>query len=133
MQLLASYPHLSLYLHEEGVFRALEAQWQGFMSSSVLRQTILEALAQARQQQITAWIADDRLLGPVRPADLEWIAQQMLPELVDIGLRRFARVEAADPLNKLLIGQAQDTAEPLFPFEMRTFTDVQAARLWACS
>lgn len=102
------------------------------MSSAVLRHTTLEALDQARQHRVTAWIADDRLLGPVRPADLEWIVQEMLPELVSLGLRRFARVEAADPLNKLLIGQAQDTAEPLLPFEMRTFTDVQEARSWAC-
>ncbi|WP_167856273.1 hypothetical protein [Hymenobacter metallicola] len=123
---------MSLYLHDEGPFRALEAQWQGFMSSAVLRHTIGEVLDHARQQQVTAWIADDRLLGPVRPADLEWIAREMLPELVKMGLRRFARVEAADPLNKLLIGQVQETAEPLLPFEMRTFTDLLAARAWAC-
>lgn len=132
MRLLATHPNLRLYLHEAGSLRALEVQWQGFMGSSVLRHITLEALDQARQHQVTAWIADDRLLGPVRPADLEWIVQEMLPELVALGVRRFARVEAADPLNKLLIGQAQDTAELLLPFTMRAFTDVQAARAWAC-
>ncbi|WP_375436871.1 hypothetical protein [uncultured Hymenobacter sp.] len=131
MQQLTSSPFLTLYLHE-GVSRAIEAQWHGFVRSAVLRQATLDAVVLARQHRITGWIADDRLLGPVRPSDLNWIAQQVLPQLVAVGLKRFARLEAKDPLNKLLIGQAQETAEQQLPFELRTFTDLPAARTWAC-
>jgi hypothetical protein len=131
MQLLASYPFLNLYLHE-GASRAIEAQWHGFISSALLRQATLDAVKLAREHRITGWVADDRLLGPVRPVDLEWIATEVLPILIDVGLRRFARIEAEDPLNKMLIGQAQETAEQQLPFELQAFTDLTAARAWAC-
>ncbi|GAA4369599.1 hypothetical protein GCM10023185_43390 [Hymenobacter saemangeumensis] len=131
MQLLASHPYLNLYLHE-GASRAIEAEWKGFISSPVLRQATLEAAQLAQEHRISGWVADDRLLGPVRPSDLEWIGQEILPLLVAAGLRRFARLDAVDPLNKLLIGQAQQAAEQQFPFELRTFTDVEEARAWAC-
>lgn len=130
MQLLVSYPFLNLYLHE-GASRAIEAQWQGFISSALLRQTTLDAVKLARQHRITGWIADDRLLGPVRPVDLDWIAKEVLPQLVSAGVKRFARIEAADPLNRLLIGKVQETAEQKLPFELRTFTDLSEARIWA--
>ncbi|UOQ70223.1 hypothetical protein [Hymenobacter cellulosilyticus] len=131
MLLLASYPHLQLFLHE-GSSRAIEAQWKGFVSSALLRQSTLECVALAQQHGISGWIADDRLLGPVRPIDLEWIGVEVLPELVRAGVKRFARIEAIDPLNKLLIGQAQETAEQQLPFELRSFQDLSAARAWAC-
>jgi hypothetical protein len=131
MQLLTASSHLTLYLHV-GASRAIEAQWQGFVSSDVLRQATLDAVKLAREHRITGWIADDRLLGAVRPVDLRWIAQHVLPQLIGVGLKRFARIEAIDPLNKLLIGQAQATAEQQMPFELRTFTELRAARAWAC-
>jgi hypothetical protein len=131
MQLLATYPYLNLYLHE-GAGRAIEAQWKGFIGSTVLRQATQEAVQLAQEHRISGWIADDRLLGPVRPTDLEWITREMLPLLLAAGLRRFARIEAEDPLNKMLIGQAQEAASQQLPFELRSFTDVEAARAWAC-
>ena len=131
MQLLVSHPYLQLHLHE-GVSRAIEAQWLGFISSGVLRSATIEAVELARKHRITGWIADDRQLGPVRPSELEWIAKHVLPDLVGVGLQRFARIEAVDPLNKMLIGQAQETAQRQLPFELRSFTDLEAARAWAC-
>lgn len=130
MQLLASYPYLSLSLHE-GRGRAIEAQWKGFVSSALLRQATLECVQLAREHHITGWIADDRRLGAVRPVDLEWIATQVLPQLIQVGIKRFARIEAFDPLNKLLISQAQETAQQQLPFELRSFSDLEAARSWA--
>ncbi|MDF7814801.1 hypothetical protein [Hymenobacter sp. YC55] len=131
MQLLDSYPFVNLFLHE-GASRAIEAQWQGFVSSALLREVTLDAVKLARQHRISGWIADDRLLGPVRPVDLDWIAKEVLPQLVGVGVKRFARIEATDPLNKMLIGKVQETAEQKLPFELRTFTDLVLARAWAC-
>ena len=131
MQLLASYPYLTLSLHK-GRGRAIEAQWKGFVSSAVLRHATLECVRLAREYAVTGWIADDRLLGAVRPVDLEWIATQVLPELIALGVNRFARLEAVDPLNKLLIGQAQQSAEQHLPFALQSFADLKAARVWAC-
>jgi hypothetical protein len=131
MQLLATLPHLTLYLHV-GVSRALEAQWQGAVGSAMLRRATLECATRARAHDITGWVADDRLLGPVRPADLEWTALYVLPLLVKQGVRRFARLEAADPHMQRLVARTQDPNARHWPFDLRVFTDVWAARAWAC-
>jgi hypothetical protein len=125
MLLLAQYAFLHLYPHE-GLSKALEGQ--GFVTSAVFRQTIGEALDRARKHRITGWVADDRLLGPVRPADMDWIATEIMPQLVRVGLRRLARIEAAGPLNQLLINRMHNTAHELAPFEQHVFTEVAQAQ-----
>ena len=130
MRLLISYPHLKLYLHE-GTSCAMEAQWYGVISSVLLRQATLECVTLARKHSITGWIADDRELGPMRPQDLAWIATYVLPLLVKGGVQRFARLEATEPLNQQLIGQAQEVAVQQLQFEVRSFTDPVEARAWA--
>jgi hypothetical protein len=133
MLLLVSHSFLNLYLHEQPGCRVLEAQWRGFVSSQFLRQATIEALELARQHRITGWIADDRKLGAVRPVDLEWITTNIVPELVAVGVKRFAIIKAEDPLNQLLISNAaEDEALAALPFQIRQFTSVEQARTWAC-
>src|SRR5688572_11923996 len=131
MQLVASYPYLELYLHQ-GAGCALEAQWTGLAPSAVLRRTTLECVQLARSHSVTGWIADDRHLGPVRPEDLSWISTYVFPLLVQGGVRRFARLEAEDPRTQRVVGLVQDIVEQQLPFELRSFTDLEPARAWAC-
>ena len=132
MELLATFPFLRLHLHHDTGCRAIEAEWRGFVSSAFLRQALTEALTLARRHGVQAWIADDRRLGPVRPADLEWVVTTVVPEFITLGIERFAMVEAEDPLNKLLITNATDTVTQELPLLVRRFTDPEAARRWAC-
>ena len=131
MQILTSRPHLTLSLHA-GPCRALEARWTGAPGSALLRQATLECVELARAHGATGWVADDRLLGPVRPADLAWIVAFVLPLLVQGGVRRFARLEAADPRTQGLLGPVQESAAQHLLFELRSFTDPAPARAWAC-
>lgn len=131
MQLLASHPYLNLYLHE-GNTRALEARWKGYVSSAVLRQALTDALALAGQHGVTAWIADERRLGAVRPDDLRWVGQHLMPQLVALGVTRVARIEATDPLNRLLIQREITASQQVLPFEVRVFGSSNEARVWAC-
>ncbi|GAB3319435.1 hypothetical protein GCM10027511_30010 [Hymenobacter humi] len=131
MQLLLSYPFLALYLHE-GAGRALEAQWMGTPSSARLRRTTLECVQLARSHGASGWIADDRQLGPLRPEDLSWISTYVFPLLVQGGVRRFARLEAEDPQIQRVVGLVQEIVEQQLPFELRSFTDPEQARVWAC-
>lgn len=131
MQLLASHTYLELYLHE-GRTQALEARWKGPIRSAVLRHAALEAVELARKHRLGGWVADDRLLGPLRAQDLEWIATYMLPLLVKWGLQRFACVQAINPVTQQLVGPVQENAARRLSFEVRSFTDIQEARTWAC-
>lgn len=70
----------------------------------MLRQATLGAVELAREHRISGWIADDWLPGPVRPTGLASIAKEVLPQPAQVGLLRFARLDAVDPLNELRIG-----------------------------
>jgi hypothetical protein len=131
MILLASYTFLNLYLHNIGC-RTIEAQWHDIVSGTFLREALTEAVAMARHHQVNNWIADDRRLGPLSPDDLAWVAANILPALADMGLKRLALVEAADPFNNELIQEAYSPSMETLSFEMRRFTDLQDARAWTC-
>jgi hypothetical protein len=131
MKQLASYPYLTLSLHE-GACRAIEARWTGVASSATLRRATLECATLVGEHSVRGWIADDRLLGPVPAQDVAWIATYVLPLLVKMGLQRFARLEAENPQTQQVVGPAQKIAQQQLAFELRTFTDVAEARAWAC-
>jgi hypothetical protein len=131
MSVLVSYPSLVLHLHT-GTRVALETEWLGFVSSSDFRQLITEALQLAKEHGVTAWIANDLLLGAVRPVDLQWVAEHVLPAMVEMGIVRFARIDSEQTMNRMLIGQMYQDATPQHPIEMCSFPDVQQAREWAC-
>lgn len=132
MAVLTSYPSLVLHLHT-GLHCALETEWLGFTSSSNFRRYITEALELARQHGARGWIANDSRLGAVRPVDLEWVAQEVLPAMVALGIRRFARLESQETLNRMLIGSMYQEATPDLAFEVQAFTDLPTARAWACA
>ncbi|UYZ57896.1 hypothetical protein [Hymenobacter latericus] len=128
---IASYPSLILHLHH-GRINALETEWLSFVSSANFRSQILDALALARQHHVTGWIANDRLLGAVRPVDLRWVAEEVLPAMAELGVVRFARLESEETLNRMLIGNMYQGATETVPFEVRAFSDPAEARAWAC-
>ena len=59
------------------------------------------------------------------------MAKHTLPTLMERGVRRFARLDAQDTMNRLLIGIMYQQAATSPPFELRTFSDLQQAREWA--
>ncbi|MBD2715118.1 hypothetical protein KBK19_08730 [Microvirga sp. STR05] len=130
MTVVASHPSLTIHLHS-GSAAALETEWLGFTGSRDFRRYITEALALARQHGVTGWIANDQLLGAVRPVDLDWVAKHVLPALMKLGIRRFARLDAQDTMNRLLIGRMYQQAATSPQFELRSFSDPKQAREWA--
>jgi hypothetical protein len=130
MHLLASFPFLRLFLHD-GPPRTFEAKWQGFVSSADLREATTEVLRLARQHRVTAWVSDERQLGPTRPDDLRWAATYVLPELRAIGVQRFALVESENPLNQMLQRSNASKVATESAMEIRSFSTPLEARAWA--
>ncbi|MCC3160476.1 hypothetical protein LJ737_24780 [Hymenobacter sp. 15J16-1T3B] len=131
MHLLANYPFLRLYLLQAGERRALEAEWLGHASSEQRRAALNEALQLAREHRVGAWVADDRLLGHVPAADLEWAASVLMSSFVECGIKRMAVVEAVTPLSQRLIHDSMNQVMPTLPIALRRFTELIAARHWA--
>ncbi|RZL15534.1 MAG: hypothetical protein EOO62_03765 [Hymenobacter sp.] len=130
MRPLLTLPYLNLYLHE-GPAPVLELQWLSYVSSADFRAAATQALELTRTHHAKAWVGDDRLLGAVRPRDLEWAEQTILSPLAQAGLERFARLESQDALNSLLISGMYTRAAASVPFTIRHFGDLLTARAWA--
>lgn len=128
-------PFSSAYLHihlHEGIWPALETHWLGFATSAEFHAAVEQALQMGRQAQVKGWIADDRLLGAVRPRDLQWIHEKILLSLNRAGLQRFALLESQDTMNRLTIASMYQQAASNIDFEIRRFEDIEQARAWAC-
>lgn len=127
---LATYPFLNLLVHN-GPNPVFETQWLGFAGSSDFRAALTEVLRLARLYHVVGWVADDRLLGAVRPKDLEWTHTSILLPLAELGVQRFAHLESMEALNRLTINGMYQSAVPGLPYEYRHFTDLAEARAWA--
>jgi len=130
MRTLLTQPYLHLYLHE-GPVPVLELQWLSYVASHDFRAAATQALAFTRTHHVKAWVGDDRLLGAVRPRDLEWAEQTILHPLAQAGLARFALLESQDALNRRIISGMYTRIEAELPFTIRHFDDLLAARAWA--
>ncbi|MBG8554075.1 hypothetical protein [Hymenobacter guriensis] len=131
MQPALSFPYLNIYLHTAAC-PAIELQWLSFANSTSFRQSVSQGLQLALEHRVQGWIADDRLLGPVRPKDLDWVHRTVLLPLSRMGLRRFALLASDDPLNRLTIDRMYEQAETDIAFELRRFDEIEEARRWIC-
>jgi hypothetical protein len=124
-----TFPYLNLYLHLEGP--TVETSWLGFATGSEFRAGVLQALELGQQYHATGWVADDRLLGPVRPRDLQWCFEEVLLTLDKVGIRRFALLESQNAMNRRTIDAIYQELQPAVRFTIRRFTDLPQARAWA--
>jgi hypothetical protein len=129
MLLAHAFAYLNLYLHPEGP--TVETNWQGFATGTEFRAGVRQALELARQHRATGWVADDRLLGAVRPRDLQWCFDEVLLTLGQVGIQRFALLESEDAMNRRTIDGMYQQVQPVVAFEIRRFTDLHQARAWA--
>ena len=126
-----AFPYLDLYLHPDPS-PAVETHWLGFATSAEFRAGVLQAMELARAHHALGWIADDRLLGAVRPRDLQWCLEEVLLALGALGVRRFALLESQDAMNRRTIDGMYQRVQPVVAFEIRRFTELEPARAWAC-
>lgn len=126
-----TFPYLNVHLHHGGRWPALETEWLSFATSVEFRSSVEQSLELGRNSQVKGWIADDRLLGAVRPRDLDWTYADVLLALSNMGLQRFALLESKDALNRLTIATMYQRAYSNLAFEIRLFDDIALARAWA--
>jgi hypothetical protein len=128
---LASYPFLQILLHTGGPHPVMETEWLGFAGSQDFRLALSEALRLAGLHRPTGWVANDYLLGAVRPKDLEWTHTDVLVPLGELGITRFAHLESVQVLNRITIDGMYQSAVPGLPYQFRHFTLLPEARAWA--
>lgn len=131
MKQLFSSSYLTISLHE-GPTPALELIWLDFVNSRDLRASLQEALRLARLHRIRSWIADNSLIRALRPADIDWIAQDIILPLNQLGVKRMAIVESRDAINRLGINAMLSAVIPNTTISAQYFPTLAEARAWAC-
>ncbi|WP_242921929.1 hypothetical protein [Pontibacter liquoris] len=69
-----------------------KAVWRGHLQGPELREAFLLCLEVVHRFELKRWLADDRLMQTIEPADLEWSLQVYVPRMATSSLLRFARL-----------------------------------------
>ncbi|MGI4867560.1 MAG: hypothetical protein ACRYFZ_26810 [Janthinobacterium lividum] len=130
MELLFSNSYINIRLHRSA-HNTLEIQWLDFVPSADFRASMREMLHLAKQQQVKAWVVDNRLIRAMRTADLAWGGQEIIVPMSDLGVRRFAGVESQDGMNRMGVTALLADVIPGTKMTSRFFATVEEARAWA--
>jgi hypothetical protein len=130
MELLFSNPYINICLLQ-GPPKTIEIQWLDFVPSIDFRAAMREMMHLARQHQVTAWTADNRLLRAMRTADLAWSGEEVLQPMSAMGVRRLAVVESLDAMNRMGVKALFTDIIPGTQIAQHFFPTMEEARAWA--
>lgn len=81
---------ISLY-YDEALHLGM-AVWKGSIKGAEFRESVLLCLEMTDRFGLTRWLADDRKMKAIDPADAEWSQQAFLPQILSGPLVRMARL-----------------------------------------
>ncbi|WP_461491201.1 hypothetical protein [Pontibacter sp. HJ8] len=80
---------------------------------------------------LTRWLADDRLMGPIAPADLDWSLQVHVPAMAKSSLLRMAYLPSLSEENRETVEFMIDKGHTYdINMVVRNFQDKQEAMAW---
>lgn len=129
MQVYFKNNFVSLYYSKEA--RLGKAVWRGRLQGPELREAFLLCLELIDRFYLTRWLADDRLMEAIDPADLEWSLQVYVPRMARSSLLRMAQLPSSFEDNRqgveVMIDKGKSYGVDLVH---RTFIDEQEAMAW---
>ncbi|WP_299818170.1 hypothetical protein [uncultured Pontibacter sp.] len=75
------------------------AVWQGNVKGAEFRGAVLLCLHLMDQFRLTGWLADDRKMKAIDPADAQWSNEFFLPRVLSSPIVRLARLPSDCPEN----------------------------------
>lgn len=79
------------------------ARWNGRLHSEELREAYLLCHEMINRFSLTRWLADDRLMGEISPADLKWGLEVHVPRMAQSPLLKIARIPSRYEKNRLAV------------------------------
>lgn len=76
------------------------AEWKGRLQGAELREAYLLCHEMINRYSLTRWLADDRLMGGISPADLKWSLEVHVPQIAKSSLKRLARIPSRFEKNR---------------------------------
>jgi hypothetical protein len=129
---------MQLYFHNSFVKLSYDkhlqlgkAEWKGRLQGAELREAYLLCHEMINRFSLTKWLADDRLMGNISPADLKWSLEVHVPQLAKSPLKRIARIPSKFEKNReaveVMINKGYTYAINLV---LRDFSDQEEAMEW---
>lgn len=81
-----------LTVHWDDEIQAVWMEWKGYSEAEEYRSGLDAGAELVRQKRANRWLADMRLLGPVRQEDQDWSNQIWFPRAIAAGVRYMALV-----------------------------------------
>ncbi|PKV67307.1 hypothetical protein [Pontibacter ramchanderi] len=129
---------MQLYFHNSFVrlsydraLRLGKAEWFGRLQGAELREAYLLCHDMINRFSLTKWLANDRQMGNISPADLKWSLDVHVPQMAKSSLRRLARIPSQFETNLEAVGVMINKGYTLnLSLEMRDFEDEEKALEW---
>lgn len=109
--------------------QAVRLEWKSYVEGEQARLGLETGLRLLKSKRTSRWIADVRLLGPVRQVDQQWINQDWFPRAIAAGLRTLATVSPRSSVARLSVKQIMSKVNDV-DIMQGTFDDLEQARMW---
>ncbi|MFB9863276.1 hypothetical protein [Rufibacter immobilis] len=121
-------PYTSVYIDAD--LHVVHIICEGYVPSSVFRQTISTALEIVKNEQFTAGIYNVSKLRSLHPHDQDWLIDEILPTLMHTSMTKVAIMESTLGASQLNFNHLVYTLDASCPFELQYFEDVDSALEW---
>lgn len=107
------------------------ATWTGKLQGPELREAFLLCLEMINRYALTKWLADDRRMESISPADQEWSLQIHVPRMAGSSLQRYAWLPSRFDDNRSSVERMIDKGHTHdLNLVLRKFADEEEALAW---
>lgn len=118
-----------LTVHWDESCQAVWMEWKSYVEGDDARHGLDAGLALFQRKHTSRWLADVRLLGPVRQVDQQWINRDWFPRAIAAGLRFMATVVPKSAIARMSVKQIMSKVNDV-DIVNSNFPDLEQARSW---
>ena len=118
-----------LTIHWDDSCQAVWLQWKSYVEGAPGGEGLNRGIELLRSKRATRWLADVRMLGPVRQVDQQWVNQDWFPRVINAGLRSMATVSPQSAIARMSMRQIMRKVNEI-DIITADFDDLEQARVW---
>jgi hypothetical protein len=104
--------------------------WKDYVPGHMLRRILIQAVMQVQQHRLRYWLSDSRSLGAILREDELWIRDELMPQLLRMGVERLAIIMSQDFFTRMSTDRLVDQGRSNAPFPVQMFDSTENAELW---
>jgi hypothetical protein len=127
------YENQYLHLWIDESIGLMHSEWLCRAQSEEYKEGSRLILQLLQEKNVRYWIADSSLLGELRPEDELWVLRELIPGLLQLPIRKFARISGENKASYVKFDCFLQRAEQLkleTNLQVRQFTSYMEAADW---